>query len=186
MGMVIYSMGVSLDGFIADPEGEIDWTGPDEELHRFHNERARELGAEIYGRGLYETMRYWETAGQNPGAPEVEREFARIWKATPRLVFSRTLATAEGGARLARGGIAEELAALREQVEGEIGIGGAGLAASFAELDLIDEYAPFVYPVMLGAGTPFLPPLESRLALELVETRSFDSGVVLLRYRRAR
>jgi dihydrofolate reductase len=184
MTKVIYAIGVSLDGYIADRDGGIDWTVPDEELHRFHNERFRGLGAELYGRRLYEVMRYWETAADNPDAPEVELEFAELWQRVPKVVFSRTLESVEGPARLATGSVAEEVAALKQQVDGDIGVGGAGLAASLAELDLIDEYHAFVSPVILGGGTPFLPPLEAKLELELVETRRFGGGVVLLRYRR--
>src|SRR5687767_9826363 len=110
---VLYSMSVSLDGFIAGPGGEIDWSGPDEELHRFHNERVRELGAHLMGRRLYETMLYWETVGDD--APDVEREFAEIWLPMPKVVFSRTLERVEGNARLATGGVAEEVAALTAQ-----------------------------------------------------------------------
>jgi dihydrofolate reductase len=91
MRKLIYSMGVSLDGFIAGPDGEIDWSAPDDELHRFHNQQAREMGAHLYGRRLYEVMAYWETADEKPSAPENELEFARIWKDTPKIVFSRTL-----------------------------------------------------------------------------------------------
>jgi len=182
---VIYSMGVSLDGFIAGPGGEIDWTAPDEELHRFHNEQTRELGAHFCGRRLYEVMLYWETAEENPSAGEVELEFARIWKGLPRVVFSKTLDEVEGNARLAREGIAEEVAKLREQPGKDLAVGGAGLAASFAKLGLIDEYRLFVSPVVLGGGTLFFPALEEKVDLELVETRTFGSRVVYLRYRRA-
>src|SRR5438034_10532124 len=98
MRKLIYSMGVSLDGFIAGPDGEIDWSAPDEELHRFHNQQAREMGAHLYGRRLYETMTYWETADERPSTPE--HEFAGIWRETPKVVFSRTLEKVEGNARL--------------------------------------------------------------------------------------
>src|SRR5947207_7570420 len=169
MRKVIYSFGVSLDGFIAGPGGEIDWSAPDEELHRFHNEQAREtMGGHFYGRRLYETMRYWETAEENPSAPDYELEFARIWKATPKVVFSRTLERVEGNARLARDSIADEVARLKEQPGKDMGVGGAGLASSFIELGLIDEYRLFVHPVGLGAGTPYFPPLDERINLELV------------------
>src|SRR4051794_24016176 len=100
MGSVIHSMGVSLDGFIAGPGGEIDWSAPDEELHRFHNEQTRELGAHLCGRGLYEEMRYWDTADQDPSLGETELEFARVWQALPKVVFSTTLTAVEGNARL--------------------------------------------------------------------------------------
>jgi dihydrofolate reductase len=186
MGRLIYSMGVSLDGFIAAPGDEIDWTAPDPELFGFHTERVRELGAHICGRRLYETMVYWETADREPGVGEPELEFARIWQALPKVVFSTTLDRVEGNTRLAQAGPAEELARLREAGGGDIGIGGAGLAAAFAKLDLIDEYGLFVYPVVLGAGTPFFPSLDRRLELELVETRTFGARIVYERYVRAR
>jgi dihydrofolate reductase len=180
---LIYAMGVSLDGFIAGPGGEIDWSAPDEELHRFHNQQARELGAHFCGRRLYEVMLYWETAGQNPGLGETEREFARIWQALPKIVFSQTLDAVEGNARLARGGVAEELAALKEQGGKDLAVGGAGLASTFIRLGLVDEYRLFVSPVVLGGGTPFFPPLQEKIDLELVETRTFASRVVYARYR---
>jgi dihydrofolate reductase len=183
MRKVIYSMGVSLDGFIAGPDGEIDWSEPDEELHRFHNEQARQMGAQLCGRRLYEVMRYWETAEENRSAPEHELEFARIWNATPKVVFSRTLETVEGNARLVRDNIAEEVARLQEQPGKDVGLGGAGLASSFMKLGLIDEFRPFLHPVVLGGGTPYFPALDERINLQLVETRTFGSRVVYLRYR---
>jgi dihydrofolate reductase len=184
MRKVIYSMGVSLDGFITGPDGEIDWSAPDEELHRFHNEQAREMGAHLYGRRLYEVMTYWETADESRPAPEHELEFARIWKATPKVVFSRTLERVEGNASLVRDHIAEEVARLKEQPGKDLAVGGAGLAATFMKLGLIDEYRPFVHPVVLGGGTPYFPPLDERINLQLVETRTFCSGVVYVRYQR--
>jgi dihydrofolate reductase len=182
MSKVVYSMGVSLDGFIAGPDGEIDWTGPDEELHRFHNEQTRQLGAHLCGRGLYETMLYWETAEENRSAPEYELEFARLWKQLPKIVFSRTLESPEGDWRLADRELAEEVTRLRREAEGDIGVGGAGLASGLIELDLIDEYRLFLYPVVLGGGTPYFPPLEQRIDLRLAETRPFGAGVTYLRY----
>jgi dihydrofolate reductase len=184
MRKLIYSMGVSLDGFIAGPNGEIDWSAPDEELHRFHNQQTRELGAHLCGRRLYETMLYWETADENPSAAEHELEFARIWKDLPKIVFSKTLEKVEGNARLATDGVADEVAKLKEQSGKDLAVGGAGLASTLIELDLIDEYRPFVSPVVLGGGTPYFPALEERINLELVETRTFGSRVVYLRYRR--
>ena len=184
MRKLTYSMGVSLDGFIAGPGGEIDWSAPDEELHRFHNEQAEQLGAHLCGRRLYEEMLYWETAGASGTAPEHEREFARIWQRTPKIVFSTTLETVEGNARLATGDVADEVRALKEQPGGELSVGGAGLAATCIELGLVDEYRLFVSPVVLGGGTPYLPALEQRIELELVETRTFGSRVIYLRYER--
>jgi dihydrofolate reductase len=183
MRKVIYSMGVSLDGFIAGRGGEIDWSAPDEELHRFHNEQTRELDAHFLGRRLYEEMVYWETADQDPSAAEPGLEFARIWQELPKIVFSTTLDEVEGNTRLAKDGIAEEVSRLKEQPGKDLAVGGAALAAGFAELGLIDEYRLFVSPVVLGGGTPFFPPLQESVALELVETRTFSSRVVYLRYR---
>jgi dihydrofolate reductase len=184
MRKVIYSMGVSLDGFIAGPRGEIDWSAPDEELHRFHNEQARELGAHFLGRRLYEEMTYWETADANPGAAEHELEFARIWQAMPKVVFSTTLETVAGNARLARDGVAEEVAGLKRQPGGDLAVGGAGLASTFIALGLVDEYRLFLYPVVLGGGTRLFPALDERIDLELAGTRTFASRVIYARYRR--
>jgi dihydrofolate reductase len=184
MRNLIYSMSVSLDGFIAGPDGEIDWSAPDEELHRFHNQQTRELGAHLCGRRLYEVMTYWETADEDPSAPEHELEFARIWKALPKIVFSKTLANVEGNARLVRDGVGEEVAKLKEQPGKDLAVGGAGLASTLMRLGLIDEYRLFVRPVVLGGGTPYFPSLDERIDLELVETRTFGSRVVYVRYRR--
>ncbi len=181
---LIYSMGVSLDGFIAAPKGEIDWSAPDEELHRFHNQQTRELGAVLCGRRLYEEMLYWETADENPSAAEHELEFARIWKATPKIVFSTTLEKVEGNARLVRDRAADEVAKLKDQPGGDLSVGGAGLASTFIKLDLVDEYRLFVSPVVLGGGTPYFPVLDEKINLELVETQTFGSRVAYVRYRR--
>jgi dihydrofolate reductase len=184
MRNLIYSMGVSLDGFIASRHGDIGWSAPDEELHRFHNRQTREIGAQLCGRGLYEVMRYWETAGENPSALEHELEFAGIWQEVPKIVFSKTLESVEGNARLVRDGVADEIARLKEQPGKDLAVGGAGLASSAMRLNLIDEYRLFVSPVVLGGGTPYFPVLDERLDLELVETRTFGSRVVYVRYRR--
>jgi dihydrofolate reductase len=184
MRKLIYSMGVSLDGFIAGRAGEIDWSAPDEELHRFHNQQVRELGAHLCGRRLYEVMVYWETADQNPSASGYELEFAGIWKALPKIVFSQTLERVEGNARLVREGAVEELSKLKEQPGKDLAVGGAALASTFIKLDLIDEYRLFLSPVVLGGGTPYFPALSERINLEPVETRTFGSRVVYLRYRR--
>jgi dihydrofolate reductase len=185
MRKLIYSMGVSLDGFIAGPQGEIDWSAPDEELHRFHNQQTRELGAQLCGRRLYEEMVFWETADENPSAAEYTLEFARIWKNLPKIVFSKTLEKVEGNARLVRDGVAEEVAKLKEQPGKDLSVGGAGLASTCMKLGLIDECRLFVSPVVLGGGTPYFPPLDERLNLELVETRTFGSRVIYVRYQRA-
>jgi dihydrofolate reductase len=185
MRKLIYSMGASLDGFIAGPGGEIDWSAPDEELHRFHNQQTRQIGVHLCGRRLYEEMLYWETADENPSAAEYELEFARIWKRLPKIVFSKTLDTVEGNARLATGGVEDEVAKLKAQAGDDLAVGGAGLASACIELGLVDEFRLFVNPVVLGGGTPYFPALEARSNLELVETRTFGSRVVYVRYRRA-
>jgi dihydrofolate reductase len=185
MRKLIYSMNPSLDGFIADADGAIDWGAPDEELHQFHNDEVRELGAHLLGRRLYETMVYWETADQDPAADPIIRDFAAVWQALPKIVFSTTLKTVEGNTRLATDSLADEIARLKAEPGKDIAIGGAGLAAEATRLGLIDEYRLFLNPILLGAGTPYFPPLEARVPLELIETRAFAVGVVYVRYGRA-
>ena len=186
MGKLIYSMSVSADGFIEGPDGDFSWTEPGEELFRFHTDRVRQLGAHLCGRRLYETMLYWETADQDSALGTVEREFAEIWQGLPKVVFSTTLESVEGNARLASDSIPEEVRRLKEQVDGDLEVGGAALAANCIGLDLVDEYRPFVYPLIVGGGKPFLPSTPASLELELVETRSFASRVAYLRYQRSR
>lgn len=182
MGKLTYAMSMSLDGYISGPGGEFDWSVPDEELHRFHNERIRRLGAQLLGRRLYEVMLVWEK--NDDWATDYEREFARIWRQLPRVVFSTTLESVEGNARLATGDIAEEVAGLKQQSEGDLAVGGAGLAAAMSRLGLIDEYELFVNPTVVGGGNPFFGEGTERLDLELIETRVFGDRVVYLRYRR--
>ena len=184
MRSVTYSMSVSLDGYIVGPDGGFDWTVPDEEVFRFATDEVRELGVHLLGRRLYETMLYWETADQNPSLDFSTLKFAALWKALPKVVFSTTLTEVQGNARLASGGLAEEIERLRaEPAEGDIAIGGATLAAEAAELGLIDEYRARVYPVLVGGGIPFFPQGKRRVNLELVETRTISSRVVYHRYR---
>ncbi len=183
MSRLIYSMGVSADGYIAGPDGEIDWAAPDAELHRFHNEQSRELGAHLCGRRLYEVMLPWELPYDESSSPE-HVEFAQIWQELPKVVFSTTLSAVEGNATLATEDPASELAKLRRRTDREIAVGGAGLAATMARLGLIDEYRLFVNPVAIGSGTRFFPALDERIELELLETRTFGSRVVYLRYAR--
>ncbi len=186
MRSVTYSMGVSLDGYIVGPDGGFDWPGFDKEVFRFWIDEIRGVGVHILGRRLYETMLYWETADQ-ASLDDAELEWAALWNPLPKVVFSTTLSAVQGSARLASGGLAEEIERLRaEPGEGEIAIGGATLAAQVAALGLIDEYRVMVYPVLVGGGIPFFPQRERRVDLELVETRTFSSKVVYLRYRVAR
>ncbi|HYT78532.1 MAG TPA: dihydrofolate reductase family protein [Actinomycetota bacterium] len=185
MRKVIYSMNVSLDGFIEGPNRELDWSTPDEELHRFWNDQAREMGTFLYGRRLYELMaEYWPTADANPSAPEHVVEFARIWRDMPKIVFSTTLEKVDWNSRLVRDNIAEEVTKLKAQPGTDMDVGGPTLASSFMRLGLIDEYRLVVHPVVLGGGTPFFPALDNTINLRLVETRTFGSGVVYLRYQR--
>jgi dihydrofolate reductase len=186
MRTVIYSMSVSLDGFVAGPDGDIGFTGPDEERMRFHVQQTREIGAELMGRGLYESMLVWEDA-ETTMSGALELEFARIWKPIPKVVFSTTLQQVEGNARLASDDVADEVARLKEAPgEGVVSVGGAGLASTLIKLDLIDEYRLFVIPVVVGGGTPYFPPLDAAIELELLETQTFGSRVVYLRYLRSR
>ena len=187
MRSVTYSMAVSLDGYVVGPDGCFDWMAPDEEVFSFVTDEIRKVGVHLLGRRLYETMLYWETADQNPSLDDSMLEFAAIWKALPKVVFSTTLSAVQGNARLASGGLEEEIERLRaEPAEGDIAIGGATLATEAAALGLIDEYRTRVLPVLVGGGLPFFPQREDRVNLELIESRTFSSGVVYLRYRVAR
>ncbi|MCD0485176.1 dihydrofolate reductase family protein [Streptacidiphilus sp. ASG 303] len=187
MRSVTCSMSVSLDGYIVGPDGDFVWAAPDEEVFRFWIDEIRHVGVHLLGRRLYETMLYWETADQDPSLEDSMLEWAALWKPLPKVVFSTTLSAVQGRARLASGGVAEEIERLRaEPGEGDIAIGGATLAAEAAASGLIDEYRAMVYPVLVGGGIPFFPRRERRVDLELVETRTFSSRVVHLRYRVAR
>ncbi|MET9725141.1 dihydrofolate reductase family protein [Streptomyces zaomyceticus] len=184
MRSVTYSMSVSLDGYIVGPDGGFDWTVPEDDVFRFWIEEIRGVGVHLLGRRLYETMLYWETADQDPSIDEDTREWIALWNPLPKVVFSTTLTSVQGNARLASGSVVEEIERLRsEPGEGDIAIGGATLAAEVAEAGLIDEYQIMVYPVLVGGGIPFFARPERQVDLELVETRTFNSRVVHLRYR---
>src|ERR671929_912336 len=183
--MLIYSMSVSVDGFIADRDGAFEWGAPSDELFRFHLDQVRGLGSCLLGRRLYETMLVWET---DPSLRDNEDTdaFADVWSALPKVVFSRTLDRVQGNARLAEAPLAEEVAAALDATDKDVEIGGAGLAAQAIELGLVDELRMFRYPVVVGGGTPFLPPVTEDVPLDLIETRTFGSRVIFERYRRAR
>jgi dihydrofolate reductase len=182
--VLIYSMSVSVDGFINDRAGAFDWSGPDEEQFRFHLAEVSGLGAYLLGRRLYETMLPWETDPSMRGN-ELWAEFADVWCALPKVVFSRTLDGVQGNARLAEASVAEEVAAALAATDKDVSIGGAALASGAFEAGLVDELHMFRYPVVVGGGTAFLPPVSKDVRLDLVETRTFGSRVIFERYRRA-
>jgi dihydrofolate reductase len=183
--MLIYSMGVSVDGFIADRDGAFGWTAPSEDQFGFHIAQVGELGGYLCGRRLYETMLVWDT---DPSLRDTESgaAFADVWCAIPKVVFSRTLDGVQGNARLAEASVGEEVAAALDATDKDVAIGGAGLAAAAIGLGLVDELRMFRNPVVVGGGTPFLPAVSDDIALELIETRTFGSRVIYERYRRAR
>jgi dihydrofolate reductase len=180
--MIIYSMNVSVDGFINDREGAFGWTTPTDEQFGFHLAQIRELGGYLLGRRLYETMLVWET---DPSLRENELRaaFADVWCAIPKVVFSRTLDSVQGNARLAKASLGDELAAAHDTTDKDVAVGGAGLAAQAIELGLVDELRMVRHPVVVGGGTPFLPPVTEDIALELIETRTVGSRVIYERYR---
>jgi dihydrofolate reductase len=182
--VLIYSTSVSVDGFVADRQGEFGWSVPDDELFRFHTERVSELGGHLCGRRLYETMLPWET-DPTLRSTELGAAFADIWAAIPKVVFSRTLDHVEGNARLAREPLAEEVAAALAATDQDVEVGGATLAGAAIELGLVDELRLFRNPILVGGGTPVLPPVTDHIPLELVESRTFGSRVVYERYRRS-
>ncbi len=185
MRKLIYFSMVSLDGFIARTNGDLDWVIIDEELHRFVNDQQKALGAYLYGRRMYDLMSAaWPPLDSDPSAPDYIQEFSRIWKQMPKVVFSKTLERVEWNAKLVRGDVAAEIKSLEAEPGGPLEVGGAGLAATIMRLGLIDEYQIFLNPVVLGNGIRLFPPLDRSTPLRLAETRAFGSGVVFLRYER--
>src|SRR3954464_1818098 len=183
--MLIYSMSVSADGFINDRDGAFAWTPPSDELFRFHIAQVSELGGYLCGRRLYETMLVWET-DPSMRTDELRVAFADIWCAIPKVVFSPPLDSVQGNARLAEASLAEEVAAALDATDKDVSIGGAGLAAQAIELGLVYELRMFRYPVVVGGGTSFLPPVTEDVPFDLIETRTFGSRVIYERYGRAR
>jgi dihydrofolate reductase len=177
---------VSLDGFIEAVNGDLSWSIPDEELHRHFNDLEKAIDIHLYGRRMYEIMSaFWPTADEDPSTPQVEIEYARIWKNMSKIVFSKTLDRVGWNSRLVREHIAEEVGKLKEQPGGDMSIGGADLASTFMRLGLIDEYRLYFHPVILGSGKPLFRALPEKIVLQLVETHTFGSGVVLLHYQLA-
>jgi|SRR5829696_6919764 len=185
VGDVIYSMGMSLDGYVEDRDGSFAFSAPDDEMHRLANAQARDAAAFLFGRRLYEVMEgYWTTAANQQDVPEIEADFAHAYVETPRFVFSDTLERVGDGCTLVRSSEAvAEVTRLKQEADGHLDIGGAGLAASL--IDLIDEFRIWVNPVAVGGGKPFFPAGGAQLRLRLVEHRAFASGALHLRYRRA-
>ncbi|WP_194818813.1 dihydrofolate reductase family protein [Nocardia sp. XZ_19_385] len=180
MRKLIYGFSVSLDGYINDRVGSIDWTDPDDELHQFHNDRYRAIEISLHGRRLYELMaEFWPHVPAD--APPIQREFSGLWTEKPKVVFSRTLTEVHWNSTLVSANAVEEVRKLKEGGDGVMEVGGANLAASLLPHGLVDEYQVFLVPVVLGGGTPFLPSLDKRIKLRLVETRHFNT-VVMLRY----
>ncbi|MGY3567454.1 dihydrofolate reductase family protein [Sinomonas sp. RB5] len=184
MRKLSYGMNVTRDGYIAAPGDDIGWSGPpSEELFQWWLETERANTLSLYGRKLWETMSsYWPTGDQQPGATAAEIEFARVWRDTPKVVFSSTLGTVGWNSRLVAGDAVEEITRLKAEEGGPMSIGGATLAAAALRAGLIDEYVLATYPVLVGAGTPFFTALGSWMDLDLVESRTFPGGVVLTRY----
>lgn len=183
MGKLVYLMNVSLDGYVETPDRSLDWAGVDEEIHRWFNDRSRETDAFLYGRRLYEVMNaFWPTAESLPSAPDYILDFARVWNATQKIVFSTSLARVDGNSRLVSGDVGDVLARVRTEFPGELSVAGPTLAAQFIRRGLIDEYRVVVHPVILGAGLPFFPRLETPVGLRLTETRQFASGAMYLAY----
>ena len=183
MARLIYLLNVSLDGYVEAADHGLDWSTVDEELHGWFNEQMRSLDAMLYGRRMYELMSaYWPTAESDPALSAVEREFAEIWRALPKIVFSGQLDRVEWNSRLMSGDVSERLADLRREFDGDLAVAGPTLARAFIERGRVDEYRLVVHPVVLGAGTPYFPPLDTRQQLRLLETQTFGSGVTYLRY----
>jgi dihydrofolate reductase len=183
MAKLIYSAITSLDGYVADEEGNFDWAAPDEEVHSFVNDLERPVGTYLYGRRMYEVMVYWETAHTLADQPPFSRDFAEIWQAADKIVYSRTLETAGSArTRIERDFDPETVRQLKASAERDITVGGPDLAAQAIEAGLVDEFQLFVAPVVVGGGKQALPD-NVRLKLELLDERRFGSGVVYLHYR---
>lgn len=178
-------MSVSLDGYVATQDGSLDFVHVDDELHELFNEEARSVGTMLYGRRMYELLvAYWPAGDQDPNATPAMRDFARIWRDKPKVVFSTTLKGVEWNSRLVRGDVVEEVARLKQLPDNDMDVGGPTLASALIEADLVDEFRMYVNPVVLGDGIPYFPRRSRRIEMRLLETRKFDSGVVYLSYER--
>ena len=180
MAKLIYTAITSLDGYIEDEHGSFDWSAPDEDVHAFVNDLERRIGTYLYGRRLYETMVYWETAPAD--SPAVELNYARVWRSATKIVYSTTLQeTASARTRIERTFDADAVRAMKEAANADISVGGAELAAHGFRAGLVNEVRLLLNPVVVGGGKRALPD-GVRLDLELLDERRFASGVVYLRY----
>ncbi|MER9302587.1 dihydrofolate reductase family protein [Mesorhizobium sp. M0293] len=181
MARIVYSMLTSLDGYIAGPDGEIGLPVPETGLHQHFNEMMKQTSVVLAGRRMYEVMRFWDSPDRETGATEVERDFARAWRETPKIVFSTTLGHVGHNARLVNGDALTTVRSLKSQTDGLIILGGADLAATLARAGLIDEYRLYMHPVVLGGGKPYF---RSGLSLTLkpLGAESLAQGVTLTRY----
>jgi dihydrofolate reductase len=183
MAKLIYSAIASLDGYVADGEGNFDWAAPDEEVHSFVNELERPIGTYLYGRRMYEVMAYWETADAMTEVPPFVHEFAGIWQAADKIVYSKTLDTVSSArTRIERDFEPEVVRQLKASAGRDITVGGPDLAGQAIGAGLVDELQLFVTPIVVGGGRPCLPK-GVRVTLELLDERRFGNGVVYLHYR---
>ena len=186
MRKLIWTMSVSVDGFMEGPDHDIGWHLVDEELHWHFNDWMRDAGAFLSGRVTYELMaEFWPTADADPESPPAMVDFARIWRETPKLVFSTTLDNAEWNTTIARDVVPDDIRAMKAQSGGDLVLGGANVGATFLRHDLIDEIRVYVHPVVIGEGTRMFQATDVHRALRLADTHTFGNGVVLLRYERA-
>ena len=183
MAKLIYSALTSVDGYVADEDGNFDWAKPSEEVHVFVNDLERPVGTYLFGRRMYEVMAYWETADTVADQPPVVRDYAKIWQTAEKIVYSRTLAeVSSANTRIEREFDIDAVRQLKATADRDIGVGGPDLAAQAFEAGLIDELHLFLAPVVVGGGKPSLPD-KVRLELELLDERRFANGVVHLHYR---
>lgn len=185
MGKLIYTMVTSLDGYVSDEDGSFDWAAPGEELHAFINVHTASIGTYLYGRRMYETMAYWETANVESDVPPVIDEYARVWQAADKIVYSTTLdQVASERTRIERSFDPDAIRTLKAASDRDLAVAGPVLAAQAIREGLVDEYQQFVGPVIVGGGHRFLPS-GVRVDLELLDERRFGNGVVFLRHGRA-
>jgi dihydrofolate reductase len=183
MRKIVMHLGISLDGYFEGPDADISWHRVDDELHSYFNEQLATASAFLEGRVTYQLMEeFWPTADQDPDVEPFMAEFAAIWRRMPKVVYSRTLDTPGPNATVVRDVVPEEVRALQALPGGEMVVGGPVLAAEFRKHDLIDEYRIFVTPVLVGRGRRLFESEGTPADLELVETRTFGNGVVMLRY----